>query len=234
MHSYDQRGAVSKSALVVGAVVIVVLAIVAALLAGGESKDKEGMTGSVTVDGTALTQFPGNASTAPDPAVGQNAPGITGTDFAGVEQSIKADGKSKVVVVVAHWCPHCRAEIPRIVQGLNGFEFKDETGQSPLFYAISTSVNSAQVNYPPDEWLTKEGFPGRVIRDDEKGTAAAAVGTDGFPMIVVLDGQNKVLWRGSGERPKAQLVSEINGAYAGTGSTATAPSTDAASPVPSA
>ena len=40
----------------------------------------------------------------------------------GCAVSIEADGRPKIVVFLAHWCPHCQAEVPRLVDwfGENG------------------------------------------------------------------------------------------------------------------
>lgn len=90
-----------------GALVIVLA--VAALLSSGGSDDKqssaEGIeeTRPVTVTGTALPEFePGGA----DPAVGQTIPEVKGQSFDGSPVEIGKDGRSKLIVFVAHWCPH--------------------------------------------------------------------------------------------------------------------------------
>ncbi len=219
MPNLDQRGAVSKSVIFGGIAVIAVLAAIAVLLSRGDDSG-DGIVGTVTVEGTPLAIFPESRSqTAPPPAdteIGKIAPRVAGFDFTEAPQEIAADGKSKVVFVLAHWCENCQAELPRIVQAMNGFEFKDAAGVSPQIYGISTAVTPERGNYPPDKWFTKQGFAGKIITDDADGTGATAFGTSGYPFIVVLDGTNKVLWRGSGQRPKDQLVKEINGAFSGT------------------
>ena len=55
----------------------------------------------------------------PDPAIGKTVPTLTGKSvYDGGAVTIGPDtggGKPQVIVFVAHWCPHCQAEVPRLV-----------------------------------------------------------------------------------------------------------------------
>ena len=42
--------------------------------------------------------------------------------------------------------------------------------------AVATSTEAAQPNYPPQDWLEGEDWPGDVMADSEDDTAAAAYG----------------------------------------------------------
>ena len=56
---------------------------------------------------------------------------------------------------VAHWCPHCQAEVPRIVA-------LAEQGRLPEgvdVAAVSTAVDATAPNYPPSAWLDRVGWP---------------------------------------------------------------------------
>jgi hypothetical protein len=66
-------------------------------------------------------------------------------------------------------------------------------------YSLTVATDRLRPNWPPQDWLVEEGWTVPVIMDDEIGTAAAAYGMVGTPMYVVLDGENKVLQRISGE-----------------------------------
>jgi thiol-disulfide isomerase/thioredoxin len=59
----------------------------------------------------------GGAGIADDTACGMTAPILVGQDFDGETVRIDAasDGPT-MVVFLAHWCPHCNAEVPRINQ----------------------------------------------------------------------------------------------------------------------
>ena len=66
--------------------------------------------------------------------------------------------------------------------------------------AASTRVSAPDGNYPPSEWLEREGVSGvPTIADDEGSTALAAYGAGRFPYLVYLDADNNVVLRTSGE-----------------------------------
>jgi cytochrome c biogenesis protein CcmG, thiol:disulfide interchange protein DsbE len=192
--------------LVVAAIIIAGLAGVAFLANGRPSAVAGEPTGTVTVDGEALSVMPPQTQVTDasnDPSYGVVAPTLTGTGFDDKEITIKADGRPKAVYFVAHWCPHCQAEVP-LVQ-----ELIDE-GQKPDnldIYAVSTSVDATRGNYPPQVWLkTNVKFSSPVIRDDDVSHALVAFGGGGFPFVVYLDADNKVLARSAGEMGKDAIA----------------------------
>src|SRR5262245_58095868 len=107
--------------VLIGAVVVLgIVAIAAVALTNNDKstgKAPKGVpqTRPVTVTGAPLPAF---QDTTNDAAVGKVAPTLQGTNFAGQPVTIGKDGKPKAVVFVAHWCPHCQAEVPRISQYL--------------------------------------------------------------------------------------------------------------------
>ena len=151
-------------------------------------------TGTITVDGESLPEFPGNGVA--DPGVGSTAPVVKGQSFTGEAESIGgATGKPTLVMFVAHWCPHCQREVPRVVDWV-----KDGTIPSDVdLVAVSTAVNRAPDNYPPSAWLEREGWPGRIIADDQSDSAALAYSLPAYPYFVALDADGKVVARGQGE-----------------------------------
>lgn len=168
-----------------------IIAIAVSVATGGV--DDEAAYGDVTVEGTPLPAFQNDPAN--DPASGQVAPTVTGTDFDGTEVTISPDGRAKVVLFLAHWCPHCQAEVPRVVDWL-------AAGNKPEnvdFYAISTLVNPVSANFPPSEWLDREGLDLPLIQDDSGSSASQAFGMVGTPFWAVLDGDNRVLIRVGGE-----------------------------------
>ena len=148
----------------------------------------------MTVTGEPLPKF---EQTRDDPAVGAAAPILDGSNFAGDPVTIPAaDGKAKAIFFVAHWCPHCRDEIPRLSEWL-------KTHGLPAgvdIALVSTRVDESPVNFPPSAWLAREGVGNLpVIADDGDSTAYYAYGAGGLPYIVYLDKDNKVALRTEGE-----------------------------------
>jgi cytochrome c biogenesis protein CcmG, thiol:disulfide interchange protein DsbE len=160
-------------------------------------------TQPVTVVGTALVPLPEKGE---DPAIGIVAPTIEGHDFTGKAVTIKpGDGKPKLIFFVAHWCPHCQREVPRIVKWTTD-------GSIPKtidVIAVSTGVKSDQNNFPPSAWLAKENWPGAIVADDAKSQAALSYGLTGFPFFALVDGTGKVVARDSGEKELEQIKALI-------------------------
>jgi len=173
----------------VGLALIVLLAI---SIAGEEELDASIGFGDITMEGEPL---PALGDPLNDPAVGMTAPTVSGADWDGNPYTISADGTPKLLVLLAHWCPHCQAEVPVMQQWL------DDGGlpEGVDIYSLTVATDQLRPNWPPQDWLVEEGWTVPVIMDDEIGTAAAGFGLVGTPMYLVLDGDNKVLQRISGE-----------------------------------
>ena len=195
--------------IVVGAVVVVLLAAVIAVavtsseepVAGGGPSPSGGTVvpsgdlnyGTVEVSGTPLEQS--RTLGASDPAMGETAPSLTGQQFDGASITITPDGKPKIVMFVAHWCPHCQAEVPRIEDWL------DENGMPTdvELYTVATGTSSACPNFPPGDWLREEGWSVPTLVDDEEASASTAYGLSSYPFFVVVDASGQVVVRASGE-----------------------------------
>lgn len=206
------RGA-SRRTLVVGGIVAVLVVIAAvlavALSSGGDDGVPAGVeqNRSVEIEGTSLPVLPDSGA---DPAIGTKAPTVVGAEFDGTPMTIKP-GRPTLVVVVAHWCPHCRAEVPRLVAWY-------QAGQVPAgvdVVGVSTSVDSTKPNYPPSKWLSTEGFPWPVMADSKDQTAANALGLSAFPYFVMLGADGSVLWRTTGEVATADLTAKITASLTG-------------------
>ncbi|MEM7326497.1 MAG: TlpA disulfide reductase family protein [Actinomycetota bacterium] len=207
--------------LAIGALVVVGLAVVA-IVAGSRGDDGDVAAGSgdagsggdvvldgqetadIAVAGDALPPLPEGvriADATNDPAYGLAAPTLSGTGFDGGEVVIEDDGRPKAIYFLAHWCPHCQAEVPTIQ------ELIDE-GKLPAdldVYAVSTAVDRGRGNYPPSSWLQDEGFTPTVIRDDDAVSALAAYGASSFPFAVYVNQDNQVVARTAGSMEKGQL-----------------------------
>jgi thiol-disulfide isomerase/thioredoxin len=185
--------------------ILALVGVAAASIGGGDGSNPPGsgtlpaQTAPVSIRGEALPGFP---STGSDQAVGMRAPELRGTSFDGTPVEITRDGRPKMIVFLAHWCPHCQAELPRIVS-------LQEQGKLPAgvdLYAVSTGVNPSYVNYPPSTWLERERWSNPVVADDENGSAAHAFGLSGYPMLVFVDANGSVTARVSGEQEDATII----------------------------
>ncbi len=148
--------------------------------------------GQVVVSGTALTPKPDSGA---DPMVGTVVPSVTGQQFDGKQLTISADGKPQIIMVVAHWCSHCQAEVPRVQKWLD----KDGMPADVELVTVATSNDPAKGNFPAADWLRREKWSVPTIVDDKQGQAGAALGVSGFPYFIVTDAQGKVIYRTSGE-----------------------------------
>jgi sortase (surface protein transpeptidase) len=161
--------------------------------------------------------LPAYASEAPnvDPAVGMPAPDVVGYDFDGSEVTIDPTQGAHLVVFVAHWCPHCNAELPRLIAAID-----DGTIPSWLpVTLVSTAESPASAQFPPASWLAEHGWTGRTIRDGSlgdgaAGTIAQAYGASGWPYAVLIGGDGTIAARASGEMSAAQLAAFVGGLQA--------------------
>ena len=183
------------------AIALVVVVGVIAVIAARSSTSSDGPTEGgaalgnqnqeVTVEGDALPV----ATDTEDPAIGQTIPAVTGADFAGDPVAIGPDDGAQLIMFVAHWCPHCQAEVPRVLSHLEDSPLPDGV----RLVMVSTSVQSTADNYPPQSWLEGEGWDGETLADSTEAGAAAAFGIGGFPYFVVTDASGQVVARTSGE-----------------------------------
>jgi thiol-disulfide isomerase/thioredoxin len=206
MTTKQSTGSGSKTGLIVGIVGgLVVLALILAVMLGNTEIGAE--YGDPTIEGSSLNVMPPNV-TVDESANGSPIPDVDGQNFAGDEVVIdRADGNAKAIVFLAHWCPHCQAEVPRVQAWLDGGGGVDGVEM----YAVATSMNSAQGNYPPSDWLDREGWTAPVIRDDKDNSVLRAYGSGGFPYWVFVNADGTVALRTSGELQIAQLESILNG-----------------------
>jgi thiol-disulfide isomerase/thioredoxin len=161
------------------------------------------------VRGDALPEFDGSVE--PDPARGMLAPVVIGENFAGTTVRIDAaaDGPT-LAVFLAHWCPHCNREVPRINQ------LRDE-GAFPAgldIIGISTGISPDRPNWPPSQWFQDVDWTYPVIADGvdmqrQTFIAADAYGLTSFPYMVLIGSDGKVLARWAGEHDPDDLLQLI-------------------------
>jgi thiol-disulfide isomerase/thioredoxin len=186
---------------------VVVLGLILAF-GPGDTNDDDGSDGTgngataaafaaVSVEGTALPDF---EDADPDPAVGTQAPRLFGEAPDGTAVSFEAS-EPTLLVFLAHWCPHCQAEVPILVDlstsgALDGVRM----------VAVLTGTNADAPNYPPAEWLESEGWPADVLVDNDTFSAGSAYGLTTYPYMVAVAADGTVVGRASGEMPEADVL----------------------------
>ena len=115
---------------IVAVVIFVAGAIAIAVSAGGgddevavDSAEVQAEYGRPTVAGESLPPFEGQEG---DGAVGMDAPAVSGQDFAGEPVAIEPGEGAMALLFVAHWCPHCRDEVPVVTRWLEGDNLPDD------------------------------------------------------------------------------------------------------------
>lgn len=156
-------------------------------------------TADTTVEGSTLPPFD-SANPAADQALGMPAPQVTGEDFSGEEAELLVEGEANLLVFLAHWCPHCQAELPLLVD-----EWKDGLPDGVNATAVITAQDPNQSNYPPSAWLARDGWDYNVILDDEANTIGGGYGLTSYPYFVVVDADGNVAARTSGELGRDQI-----------------------------
>jgi thiol-disulfide isomerase/thioredoxin len=222
----------NRTPLVVAIVLVVVaiVAIAAVLLAGGDDdaapastdgasattialpEELVGEIRPVTVEGSALPPPPESGD---DPAVGLTAPVLTGENFDGSAVTTASEGGPVMVIVLAHWCPHCNDEIPRLIALEEAGRFPDDL----KIVGVSTAVVPDRPNFPPSEWIVDKGWPWPVMADDYDFTTgsfvgAEAFGVNAFPFITVVGADGTVLARWSGESEPDDFIAKLDAALA--------------------
>jgi cytochrome c biogenesis protein CcmG/thiol:disulfide interchange protein DsbE len=158
--------------------------------------------GVVTVSGDALPVF---ESGSPDTGIGLPIPEISGVDFAGDPQVIAADGRAKLIVGLAHWCPYCRQELPVLSEWYASADLPADVE----VFLVTVFTASDRDNYPPGPWLAEEGWSGPVLADDQTGSIAAALGIASVPYNLFVAPDGTVVARTTGGRSADQLNADI-------------------------
>lgn len=164
---------------------------------------------AVEVAGDSVPDFDPEARQ--DRATGESAPVLSGTDLE--NEPITIGGKTgtpSIVMFLAHWCPHCQAEVPRIVEHLES----KGTPDGVRLVGVVTATSEQQPNFPPGEWLASEQWRLPTLVDDEVSSAGTAWGVTQFPYFVVVDADGTVLERAAGELTMSEFDELVNAAKA--------------------
>ncbi len=196
-----QRSSGTRTAIIFAAVAgIVLVLLVAAVFLGDQQAGSE--FGEPTLAGSPLPPMPSTARLDTS-AAGLTYPQIAGESFDGSEVTITNDGRAKAIVFLAHWCPHCQVEVPKIQEWLDNGGSVDGVD----LYSVVTAIDSTKPNYPPSAWLEREHWTVPVIRDDQSGIAHRAYGSGGFPYWVFTNSDGTVALRAAGEVEISEFVS---------------------------
>lgn len=177
---------------------IAVAAIIAIALSGTTG------TGGLSEPARVATAVSGNplpalTDLASDPAIGQPIPSLTGLDLSGEPIAIGPSEGPMAIVLLAHWCSVCQAEVPVLV------DYLASTGmpEGVQLVTIATSIDPARPNYPPSGWLEREGWTPPTIVDDANSGALRALGISAFPGFVFVDAEGRVVHRTTGQMSAA-------------------------------
>lgn len=132
--------------------------------------------------------------------VGMDAPVASGPSPDGGEVTIGAGGEPEVVLFLAHWCPHCQDEVPVVVEWVE----QGVIGDGVRLIGVSSRHDPARPNWPPDEWLEREAWPGEILVDHDD-SVADAWGLQGTPMWTFVDADGIIQARYAGTITQAQL-----------------------------
>jgi cytochrome c biogenesis protein CcmG/thiol:disulfide interchange protein DsbE len=157
-----------------------------------------GAYGVVTISGDAL---PALETGGVDTALGLPIPEISGVDFDDNPQAITANGKGKLIIALAHWCPHCNDELPVL---RDWYATADLPAGIEVF-SLTVFTDPSRANYPPGSWLRDAGWNLPVLADDEIGSIANALGIRAVPFNLLVTPEGTVAARVTGGLSAEQL-----------------------------
>ena len=204
----QERKLLNKNFIIAGVIVLVIgLAVAIGVTLSSEPLDAGLPQGEVTISGDALPEFAGQNDM--DVASGLPAPLFSAPNENSEIVSLDKNGNAKALLFLAHWCGYCQTEVPVIQNLINTVGVPSGVE----IIAIATSIDRGRENYPPQKWLSDEGWSETQIYDlnREIGTA---YGINAFPYWVFLDKDLNVVVRQTGNIPEeivlAQLVQLAN------------------------
>ena len=181
--------------IIIGGVILLVVGVAVAI---GVTLSSEPVAaglpeGEISVTGDSLVPY----SEGEDQSIGLPAPSFSGPGVDSQIISIKNDGRAKAIIFLAHWCPHCQREVPIVQDYIDTFGLPKGVD----LIAVATSIDKGRDNYPPTEWLQREGWSSTAIYDLNK-EIAKAYGLTAFPYWVFVDKDFNILARRTGNIPQ--------------------------------
>jgi thiol-disulfide isomerase/thioredoxin len=197
----------------IGGGVVLVAAVLAIAFSGslapdgGSTARPSGTAASVApgtevpvISGALLPEFQNPTG---DAAVGMPAPTVSAT-------AIAADGRPKIVVFLAHWCPVCQAEVPVVQDWIDAGAAPDDVD----IISVATGIDPGRPNYPPDAWLAREGWTSPVIVDPTNAVSDA-YGLTAYPFWTFIGADGTVRARATGKLGVSDLQAYVDGLRAG-------------------
>ena len=196
---FRERKRLNKNFIIAGAVVLVIgLAVAIGVSLVDEPLDGNLPEGETTITGQGLPEYAGDNDD--NVARGLDAPIFSGPNENSEIVTLEKDGNAKVLLFLAHWCGFCQKEVP-VMQ-----EYIDIIGvpKGVEIIAVATSIDRSRDNYPPHDWLEREGWSEIQIYDIDRDIGTA-YGVNSFPYWVFLDKDLKVVARRTGNLPQDQV-----------------------------
>jgi len=189
----------NKNFIIAGVVALGIgLAVAIGVTLVDEPLDGNLPEGETTITGEGLPEYSGENDD--NVARGLDAPIFSGPNENSEIVTLEKDGNAKVLLFLAHWCGFCQKEVP-VVQ-----EYIDVIGvpQGVEIIAVATSIDRSRDNYPPHDWLAREGWSETQVYDIDRDIGTA-YGVNSFPYWVFLDKDLKVVARRTGNLPQDQV-----------------------------
>ena len=196
---FRERKQLNKNFIIAGVVVLGIgLAVAIGVTLVDEPLDGNLPEGETTITGEGLPEYSGENDD--NVARGLDAPIFSGPNENSEIVTLEKDGNAKVLLFLAHWCGFCQKEVP-VVQ-----EYIDIIGvpQGVEIIAVATSIDRSRDNYPPHDWLAREGWSETQVYDIDRDIGTA-YGVNSFPYWVFLDKDLKVVARRTGNLPQDQV-----------------------------
>lgn len=169
--------------LALGAAVIVAALVAVVVTSGGGTVGEPSPAGSVTIARDA----------GPPLAPGETIPGWSAPALDGSGTLRWSDflGGPIVLTIWAPWCPHCQAELPRLVETMR-------THPDITLVTISTAVEQSTA-FTSAGYLEGEGLTFPVAVDDAALTLHGGLGVGGFPSTYFVTADGTVIQHVEGE-----------------------------------
>lgn len=185
---------------VIGVAAIVGISVLTVQGAFGPDVPVDEVAGELSIEGEPIGPPPEDPSA--DPAIGGPSPVITSQDLDGQSVTIGEAGTPQLVMFMASWCPICDQELPEVVSWLESGGLPDDVELT----SVSTGLDARRPNWPPQDWYDRHGYDGRVLVDDEDGTASGTFGMPATPYWVAIDADGNIVQRFSGAIGQDQMT----------------------------
>jgi thiol-disulfide isomerase/thioredoxin len=176
---------------------------------------------AISLGSRVVPQSAANGPVVSQLVVGQKAPTFSVSTTGGPFDLAKAGGKPTLLEVFATWCPHCQRETAVLNQVYAKYKGRVNV--------VAVSGSEYDIGGPPGEnpgtpqpesqadvvnFMQKYGVTYPIAFDPDLAVAHAYL-QDGFPQVVLIGENGKILSMRSGEIPLADLTGAIGNALTG-------------------